>query len=161
MIKHLPTDICHQIYDILVEHTDAIERFRDDFVRYYGDPDNPVKPTEYRGCPRWGIAGKFWWNNDRFYVTGRSPVECSTRQIYERELTECEEVNRLLDQVYKRWRTGIENDYQQPDWRIDEIPEWGQYQGSLQDQLQFLTRVANRLGLRDAADYIQRSLDRE
>lgn len=103
MIKHIPDDICDRIYDILVEHTEAPEQYRYSFVHHYSSPDNHYKPTEFRVCSKWGMAGKFWWNN-RFYVSGRSHCECSTEQEYGIEQAECDKVNELLAPLYEEFQ---------------------------------------------------------
>jgi len=102
-VKHIPDDICDRIYDILVEHTGAPEQYRYPFVHNYSNPDNTYKPTEFRVCSKWGMAGKFWWANDHFYVSGRSRCECSSDQEHGIELMECDKVNVLLAPLYKEY----------------------------------------------------------
>lgn len=152
-MNFLPVNISHAIYDVLVKHTGAIESERAPFVFYYSNPDG-FKPTEFRCCSRWGMAGKFWWNNGKFYVSARSLGECDHEFDHKRELAECDEVNVLLAPIYERF------DHYQTERRImDEIPAFLQYQGSLTDQIRILTAVANKIGLYDAADFITRSLE--
>jgi hypothetical protein len=161
MIKHIPDEICESIYDILVEHTGAAEQYRYAFVHHYGSPDNPTKPTEFRCCSKWGMAGKFWWANERFYVSGRSRSECSSEHEHGIELAECDKVNLLLAPLYvEMYAIRLDANMDMSD-AFHKIPKLEQYQGSLYDQLQMLTRVANRLGLQDAATFIQNSIDRE
>ncbi len=159
MIKHLPLETCDRIYDILVKHAGSPESYRSSFLHYYGDPYLVSKPTEFRCCSKWGMAGKFWWNNDRFYVSGRSRSECIDERQHEMERAECDKVNELLAPLYAEMKTDrvLDNSHMQAVFR--KIPELEQYQGSLYDQLQMLTRVANRLGFQDAATFIQDKLD--
>ena len=150
-MNFLPVNVSHAIYDVLVKHTGAIESERASFVFYYSNPDG-FKPTEFRCCSRWGMAGKFWWNNGKFYVSARSLVECDHEFDYKRELAECDKVNALLAPIYERF-----NHYQTERRILDEIPASLQYQGSLADQLIILTAVANKIGLQDAADWIKQA----
>lgn len=173
-MKYIPLSICNEIYDILVEHASAPEQVRDDFLNHYGNPDNTTQPTEFRVCHKWGLAGKFWWANDRFYVSGRSRCECPSEEAYLEEAEECDTVNDLLLPLYDAFcyfaspqhsrlpeakvATTLELHSALPEETLAEIPKLEQYQGSLNDQLIALERVAVRLGLRDAADYIRRQL---
>jgi hypothetical protein len=160
MIKHIPLAICDSIYDILVAHAGAPEQYRRDFLHYYGEPYHMSKPTEFRCCSKWGMAGKFWWNNNRFYVSGRSRNECVDKRQHAMELAECDKVNELLAPLYAGMtERELDDEHMQTVYR--KIPQLEQYQGSLYDQLQMLTRVANRLGFQDAATFIQKSIDHE
>lgn len=103
MIKHIPEDICNGIYDILVKHTGAPEQYRASFVHNYSNPENDYKPTEFRVCSRWGMAGKFWWANDKFYVSGRSRGECSSEREYKHEIAECDKVSSILAPLYEEF----------------------------------------------------------
>lgn len=73
-MMRLPEDIAERIYDVLVAHTGAPEQYRYSFVYTYSDNRDELsyKPTEFRVCSKWGMAGKFWWANNKFYVSGRS-----------------------------------------------------------------------------------------
>ena len=102
-LKHIPDEICDKIYDILVEHTGAPEQYRFAFVHTYSSPDNTYKPTEFRVCSKWGMAGKFWCANDHFYVSGRSRCECSSDHAHGIELSECDRVNALLAPLYEEF----------------------------------------------------------
>jgi hypothetical protein len=159
MIKHIPESICNRIYDILVNHTGAPEQYRSAFLHYYAEPSNPTKPTEFRCCSKWGMAGKFWWNNERFYVSGRSRSECIDERQLDMEQTECDYVNLLLAPLHEEMCVGVLFESRHVQNAFHKIPELEQYQGSLYDQLQMLTRVANRLGLQDAATFIQDKID--
>ena len=150
-MNFLPINISHAIYDVLVKNAGANESERASFVFYYSNPDN-YKPSEFRCCGRWEMAGKFWWNNNRFYVSARSLGECDHKFDYERERAECEEVDALLAPIYEefarhRARHNI----------LEAIPASLQHQGPLSDQLEILTAVANKIGLHDAADWIQQA----
>jgi hypothetical protein len=153
-MNHIPVNICHKIYDILVAHTNAPEGDRSMFVHHYADPDG-YKPSEFRCCSRWGMAGKFWWNNDRFYVSARSLVECDHQFDFERECGETDAVNVLLAPIYGEFR-----EYEIRRNILDAIPPMMQYQGALSEQLKILIAVANKIGLQDAADYIARSMEK-
>lgn len=147
-MNSIPVNLCHRIYDILVKHAGAIESERSSFVFYYANPDT-YRPTEFRCCGRWGMAGKFWWNNDKFYVSARSLCECDHKFDHERELAECAEVNILLAPLYEEF-----SKYRTTRSILDAIPGFLQHQGSLTEQLELLVLVANKIGLQDAADYI-------
>jgi hypothetical protein len=151
----LPVNICHAIYDILVKHTGASANQRDSFVFYYSNPDG-FGPTESHCCSRWGMAGKFWWNNNRFYVSARSLSECDHKFDHEREMKECDEVNVLLAPLYVEFEN-----YRLRRQIVDATPAFLQHQGSLTDQLEILAAVANKIGLRDAADFITGSLEKD
>ena len=103
MIKHIPDAICDKIYDILVEHTGAPEQYRYSFIHEYSNPESRHKPSEFRVCSKWGMAGKFWWNNDRSYVSGRSRCECSSDHEYELEALECDTVTNMLAPLYEEF----------------------------------------------------------
>lgn len=153
-MNHIPVNICHAIYDVLVEHTGAPDSERAQFVFYYSNPDG-YRPSEFRCCSRWGMAGKFWWNNGKFYVSARSLSECDHKFDHEREMAETAEVNALLAPIYNEFCR-----YQMT-WNImNSIPAHLQFQGPLSDQLKIIIAVANKIGLQDAADYITRSLEK-
>jgi len=156
-MRTIPVNLCHRIYDILVKHAGATDNAteRSSFVFYYSNPDT-YKPTEFRCCSRWGMAGKFWWNNDKFYVSARSLGECQNPFDHEREMKECDEVNVLLAPLYEEF-----NKYRTIRNMLDEIPGFLQYQGPLADQLSILVLVANKIGLHDAADYVSMHATRE
>jgi len=111
-MMRLPEDIAERIYDVLVAHTGAPEQYRHSFVYTYSDNRDELsyKPTEFRVCSKWGMAGKFWWANNKFYVSGRSRCECSTDRDYEMEAAECEEVNKLLAPIYAEFEQ-LENSH--------------------------------------------------
>jgi hypothetical protein len=148
-MKHIPINLCRRIYDILVEHADAPEAGRAAFAQHYAHPDNHYKPTEYRICYRWGMAGKFWWNNDRFYVSARSWGECDNIHDFEKENRETCKVNKLLAPLYAEFES-----YRMMRGMLETIPSFAQYQGSVTDQLKLLIMIANKVGLRDAAAFI-------
>lgn len=150
-MNFLPINICHAIYDVLVKHTGALEDDRAQFVFYYSNPDG-YRPTEFRCCSRWGMAGKFWWNNGKFYVSARSLSECDHEFDHKRELAECDEVNALLAPIYEKFIR-----HQTRHNILEAIPASLQYQGPLSEQLEILTVVANKIGLQDAADWIQQA----
>jgi hypothetical protein len=150
-MNFLPINICHAIYDVMVKHTGAPEDDRAQFVFYYSNPDG-YRPTEFRCCSRWGMAGKFWWNNNKFYVSARSLGECDHKFDYERERDECTAVDALLAPIYEefvrlRTRRNI----------LEAIPAALQHQGPLSEQIEIITAVANKIGLQDAADWIQQA----
>ena len=107
MRKHIPANICERIYDILVKHADAPEQYRSSFMHNYSNPESHYKPTEFRVCSRWGMAGKFWWANDKFYVSGRSMVECSDERDYHMEQVQVDLVNELLAPLYEEFKTRV------------------------------------------------------
>jgi hypothetical protein len=103
-MMRLPEDIAEKIYDVLVAHTGAPEQYRHAFMYTFTVPEEPMhKPTEFRVCSKWGMAGKFWWANNKFYVSGRSRCECSTDRDYEMEAAECDKVNELLAPIYEEF----------------------------------------------------------
>ena len=103
-MMRLPHDIAERIYDVLVEHTGAPEQYRHSFIYTYCDnEEDRYKPTEFRVCSKWGMAGKFWWANNKFYVSGRSRCECSSDRDYEMEAAECDKVTALLAPIYKEF----------------------------------------------------------
>lgn len=104
-MMRLPEDIAERIYDILVAHTGAPEQYRASFMHTYCEHEEYMyKPTEFRVCAKWGMAGKFWWANNKFYVSGRSRCECSSDHEYELEAQECEKVNNLLAPLYEEFQ---------------------------------------------------------
>ncbi len=79
--QKLSVGIAHSIYNILVE-VGAPETNRDSFVHHYTKPDSTYGPSaEWRFCGKYGMAGKFWWNNDRFYISGHSHHEMSGKML--------------------------------------------------------------------------------
>lgn len=151
-MKNIPSSICNQIFDILVAHAGAHEDDRTSFVRYYSTSDE--RPSEYRCCHKWGLAGKFWWNDNRFYVSGPGPNEFS-KSVYEKSRKECEEVDVLLAPLYEQFQN-----YRTTVGMMEAIPAYPQNQSSLEAQLRILIPVANRLGLQDAADFLVGKLER-
>lgn len=102
-MMRLPEDIAEKIYDVLVEHTGAPEQYRVAFIYTFCNNEEPYKPTEFRVCAKWGMAGKFWWNNNRFYVSGRGRNECSSDHEHGIELAECDKVTALLAPIYNEF----------------------------------------------------------
>ena len=155
-MRKLDAGTAAEIWAILVEHCGAAKSddARYQFITMYSRPsvDNFDRgaPREYRFGGKYGMAGKFWWNNDRFYVNGHSRTEVDEETL-EREHHELEEVNALLAEVYRRFErrrllTGM----------LETIPAYNQFQGPLKDQLVMLQAIANKVGLHDAADLIRR-----
>lgn len=102
----IPADISDRIFDILVGHAGAVEFDRSGFISHFSET-SPFTvgshPREYRCCGRWGMAGKFWWNDGRFYVSGHSRCEVD-EDTFQTTLDECEEVNELLVPLYEEFR---------------------------------------------------------
>lgn len=110
-MMRLPEDIAEKIYDVLVAHTGAPEQYRYSFIYTFCDnEEDRYKPTEFRVCSKWGMAGKFWWANSKFYVSGRSRSECSSDHEHGIELMECDLVNNLLAPIYKEFEQ-LENQH--------------------------------------------------
>ena len=100
----LPRDLAERIYDILVEHAGAPESDRAPFLDYYcSQRPRSWGPTEFRCCHRWGFAGKFWWANCRFYVSGHSRGDNVGEKVLEREAREIAAVNRKLGILYEEF----------------------------------------------------------
>ena len=79
--RKLTEDIANSIYDVLME-VGASEFNLDSFVYHYTKPDEKYGPShEWRFCGKYGMAGKFWWNDDRFYISGHSHSEVSANML--------------------------------------------------------------------------------
>jgi len=156
-MNRIPEYIAMHIYDILVHFAGAsnTDDGRSSFLHYYCRGDG-YRPTEYRCCGKFGFAGKFWWNNDRFYVSGHSRGDVSTggctQERLDNEASELDHINGLLADAYREFEK-----YRERDGILSAIPAFPQHQGALMDQLRLLIPVANKLGLQDAADFIQRA----
>ena len=93
--KKLTEGIANSIYDVLME-VGASEFMRDSFVRHYTKPDPTYGPShEWRFCGKYDMAGKFWWNNDRFYIAGHSHSEVS-EEVLKAERAEIEAIDAKL-----------------------------------------------------------------
>ena len=108
-MRKLDAGTAAEIYTILVEHcgASADETSRMMFVAAYARPPTNQDfdrgaPREYRFGGKYGMAGKFWWNDDRFYVNGHSRTEVDEETL-ERERHELEHINALLAEVYRRY----------------------------------------------------------
>ncbi len=157
-MNRIPENIASRIYSILIEHAGAPDTpdSRYGFIHYFSRSQEVGTPSEYRCCGKFGFAGKFWWNNDRFYVSGHSRGDRMSEEFLEAERAEIDGINALLAPLYAEFleqRTihGI----------MQCLPALDQHQGALNDQLRMLIPIANKLGLQDAADFIARSLDRD
>lgn len=103
--RKLSKEIANEIYDILVEDCGAPDRSielektylveRGEFVREFSEKDNPTK--EWRFCGRLGFGGKFWHNNDRFYVSCYAEDRTEERE----EMMNC--ANEKLEEVYEKY----------------------------------------------------------
>jgi len=108
MNKILPLEISNEIYDILVEdlHAPARDIDREQFVQAFSSPSSwgeyHQACKEYRFGGTYALAGKFWWNNDRFYCSGwsRSEIDAKHYQMQEKNL---QVVNARLAKVYVRY----------------------------------------------------------
>ena len=100
----LPEYIANEIYDILICDLGAPEypNSRDDFVRAFSDPGDWGAPKEFRFGGTYGLAGKFWWNNGKFYASGWSHGEVDEK-TYATQVVHLEVVNNLLANVYERY----------------------------------------------------------
>jgi hypothetical protein len=155
-MKNIPSSICHAIFDILVMHAGAAPDSRGSFVYYYSNSEE--RPSEFRIGGKFGLAGKFWWNNDRFYVSGSSRGDMSFGTIDQKgldaEAEEADRINALLAPLYEQF-----HNYRMAVGMMETIPAYPQSQSSLEAQLRILIPVANRLGLQDAADFLVRRLE--
>ena len=127
------------------------------FVMSYADPDPTVAPNgaprEYRNLPRFGFAGKFWWNNDRFYVSGHSYGDVNTGGITEKDyLAEApiiDEINAELAGVYAKYL--VRRDLHRM-WSV--VPSFEASDHSEADQLRILYDLTIKMGLHRAADWL-------
>lgn len=94
----LSKNLAISIYDYLVDKCEANPRFSDDFVHAF--TNNEYVPREWRFCGKYGMAGKFWWNNDKFYVSGWSRCEVSPKE-YEVQEKELGPINNDMTGFYK------------------------------------------------------------
>lgn len=99
----LPEYIANEIYDILICDLQAPQyvNSRSNFVEAFSNPGYWGAPKEYRFGGTYGLAGKFWWNNGKFYASGWSPGEVN-KKTYEAQVVYLEAVNKLLAAVYER-----------------------------------------------------------
>lgn len=74
-VKMSPEEIFGNIWDILVKHCGAYAADKERFV--YSMMENKYPIREYRFCGMFGMAGKFWRNDDRYYVSGYNFTEIS------------------------------------------------------------------------------------
>ena len=95
---NLSENLSGRIYDYLIEHCGASPYQRDDFIQSFSH--NECVPREWRFCGHYGLAGKFWWNNDKFYVSGWSQVEVSPEE-YEEQNLHLVDVNKAMMEFYK------------------------------------------------------------
>jgi len=110
MNKILPEDISNEIYDILVDdlHAPARDIDREQFVQAFSDPLSWGGPEYHQACKEYrfggtyALAGKFWWNNDRFYCSGWSRSEIDAKH-YQMQQEDLQEVNTRLAKVYVRY----------------------------------------------------------
>ena len=104
MNKILPEEISNDIYDILVEDLNATARFTDrqQFVQSFSHPGHWEAPKEYRFGGTYGMAGKFWWNNGKFYATGWSRGEVSG-DYHDQQEADLKNVNLRLAEVYEKY----------------------------------------------------------
>ncbi len=110
MNKLLPEEISNEIYDILVEDLRAPARDvdREQFVQAFsspldwGGPDYYQRCKEYRFGGTYGMAGKFWWNNNKFYCSGWSRSEISG-DYYDEQEADLKNVNLRLAEVYEKY----------------------------------------------------------
>ena len=157
---NIPTHIANRIYDILVEHAGASdgETGRHSFLYHFCTRVQSGRPDGFMFGGIFGMAGKFWWNNDRFYVSGHSRGDKSFGTIDDaglaREAEIIEPINALLAPLYREFE-----EYRLMRGMLEVIPAFQQHQGSVTDQLRLLVPIANKLGLQDAADSIQSLLD--
>ena len=160
-MNRLPPHIANRIYDILVEHAGASgsETQRHSFLHIFCRDEQPGRNYEFMFGGKFGMAGKFWWNNDRFYVSGHSRGDKSFGTIDDeglaREAAIIEPINALLAPLYEEFER-----YRLTRGMLEVIPAFQQHQGSVTDQLRILQAIANKVGLQDAADFIARSLER-
>ena len=161
-MNRLPVHIANRIYTILANEAGASdsETSRHSFLYTFCRDDQPGRNYEYRFGGIFGFAGKFWWNNDRFYVAGHSRGDVNTggcdEATLEAEGPEIDRINALLAPVYREFEQ-----YRLERGMLEVIPAFQQHQGSLTEQLRLLIPIANKLGFQDAADHIQRILDRD
>ncbi len=85
-----PEEIFSQAWDILVQHAGASKDHLDKgtFVRAFLEPQHSA--TEWRFCGHLGFGGKFWRNDQRYYIS------CYPEDRTERRLAIIETVNGLL-----------------------------------------------------------------
>ncbi len=158
-MNRLPPHIATRIYDILVAEAGASdsESTRHSFMYTFCRDEQPGRNYEFRFGGKFGFAGKFWWNNERFYVSGHSRGDVSMggcdSATLEQEYPEIDRINALLAPLYYEFEQ-----YRIQRGMLDAIPAFQQHQGSTTDQLRLLIAVANKLGLQDAADFIQNNM---
>jgi len=97
-MPNLSENLSGRIYDYLIENCGASPYQRDDFIRAFSH--NECVPREWRFCGHYGLAGKFWWNNNKFYVSGWSQGEVSTKE-YEEQNLHLTNVNDAMMEFYK------------------------------------------------------------
>lgn len=87
----LPSDIATSIFDILVKHGGANERYRDNFIQVQSEGCR-----EYRFCGIFGFGGKFWNYDGEWYVNYYS----------EHQTPECDNVCKTINHYLKELKEG-------------------------------------------------------
>lgn len=87
-----PKDIFNKAYDILVEHAGAsnLDHYREAFVEYFVTERHT---TEWRFLGNLGFGGKFWRNDERYYILCYSEDKSPERDKV------IEKVNALLKEL--------------------------------------------------------------
>lgn len=88
-----PEEIFKKAWAILVEHGGAVkhEEEKDAFVQSFLTPEHPT--VEWRFSGNLGFGGKFWRNDDRYYVT------CYPEDRNPKREATIERVNKLLAEL--------------------------------------------------------------
>lgn len=100
MMPNLTEELSGKIYDHLILHCGADPYQYADFVAAFTRTEHV--PKEWRFCGHYGLAGKFWWNNDKFYVSGYSRCEVDEDQ-YEEQEAELAPINEYFLTVYQEY----------------------------------------------------------
>jgi len=107
----LPEETSNEIYDILVEDLRAPVRDvdREQFIQAFSstlDQGIVSRCKEYRFGGTYGMAGKFWWNNDKFYCSGWSRSEIDAKYYQEQE-EDLQKLNTRLAKVYTKYISSL------------------------------------------------------
>ena len=109
--RKLSKEIANEIYTILVEVCGAPDPtritksgeeynpYRYEFVYEFSEKEEPTR--EWRFCGNLGFGGKFWHNNDKFYVSCYREDETP-----EREKAICEANDKLIEIYNKAYERG-------------------------------------------------------